>query len=265
MAQTLKLFLVPGSMQFLAIGLALGVGLLYGGPRLQRWGRGWLTGLLPFYLFLCTPVGADLVAAPLKWQYGSLRSAEQATGVDTIVALTTGSVVYKANGFEVDEMGLFTSQNAMEAARIYRMLGSPTVLATGGVVPGGDQRFTESELMGDGLVRLGVPRDRIILETRSRNTLEQTGNSAEILRKRGTKRFVLVTDSDHMPRALATFRALGLDPVPSVAALTYATPPGLINRLRPAVGAYRLSDHACYEYFAIAYYWSRGLLGLEKP
>jgi hypothetical protein len=30
MAQTLKLFLVPGSIQFLAIGLALGVGLLYG-------------------------------------------------------------------------------------------------------------------------------------------------------------------------------------------------------------------------------------------
>jgi uncharacterized SAM-binding protein YcdF (DUF218 family) len=259
MAQTLKLFLVPGSIQFLAIGLALGVGLLYGGPRLQRWGRRWLTGLLPFYLFLCTPVGADTVAAPLRWQYGSLVSAAQATGIDTIVALTTGSLVYKANGFEVDEMGLFTSQNAMETARVYRMLGSPTVLATGGMIVDGLQQSAESELMADGLVRLGIPRDRILLETRSHNTREQAANTAEMLRKRGAKRFVLVTDSDHMPRAIATFRALGLDPVPSVAALTYTTPPGIINRLRPSVGAYRLSDHACYEYFAIAYYWGRGL------
>jgi uncharacterized SAM-binding protein YcdF (DUF218 family) len=265
MAQTLKLFLVPGSIQFLAIGLVLGVGLLYGGPRLQRWGRRWLTGLLPLYLFLGMPVGADLVAAPLKWRFGSLLSAEQVAGVDTIVVLTTGSLVYKASGFEVDEMGLFTSQNAMETARVYRLLGSATVLATGGMVVERLQRSAESEVLADGLVRLGVPRDRILLETRSHNTQEQAENTAEMLRKRGTKRFVLVTDAHHMPRAIATFRALGLDPVPSVAALTYATPPGIINRLRPSVGAYRLSDHACYEYFAIAYYWSRGLFGLEKP
>ena len=265
MAQTLKLFLVPGSIQFLAIGLALGVGLLYAGPRLARWGRRWLTGLLPLYLFLSMPIGADIVAAPLRWRYGSLSSAQQVARVDTIVTLTTGSLVYKANGLEVDEMGLFTSQNAMETARVYRLLGSPTVIATGGIIPGGDQRFPEAELMADGLVRLGVPRERILLETRSRNTREQAANSAEMLRKRETKRFVLITDSDHMRRALATFRRLGLDPVPSVAALTYATPPGILNRLRPEVGAYRLSDHACYEYFAIAYYWSRGLLGLENP
>jgi uncharacterized SAM-binding protein YcdF (DUF218 family) len=262
MAQTLKLFLVPGSIQFLAIGLALGVGLLYGGPRLQRWGRRSLTGLLPLYLFLSLPIGADIVAAPLRWQYGSLASAESAAGVDTIVALTTGSLVYKASGFEVDEMGLFTSQNAMETARVYRMLGSPAVLATGGMIVAGLQRSAESELMADGLVRLGIPRDRILLETRSHNTEEQAANTGEMLRKRGTKRFVLVTDSDHMTRAIATFRALGLDPVPSVAALTCTTPPGILNRLRPSVGAYRLSDHACYEYFALAYYWSRGLLGL---
>jgi uncharacterized SAM-binding protein YcdF (DUF218 family) len=265
MAQSFKLFLVPGSVQFLAIGLALGVGLLYGSTRLQRWGRVWLTALLPFYLFLCTPVGADTVAAPLAWQYGSLRSADEAAGIDTIVALTTGSLVYKANGFEVDEMGMFTSQNAMETARIYRMLGSPTVVVTGGIVTNGEQRFAESEVMADGLVRLGVPRERIILETRSRNTREQATNSAHVLQQQGTKRFVLVTDSDHMPRAMATFRARGLEPVPSVAVLKYTTAPGIIHRLRPTAGAYRLSDHACYEYFARLYYWSLGLLGAEEP
>jgi uncharacterized SAM-binding protein YcdF (DUF218 family) len=265
MTQMLKLFLVPGSVQFLAFGLVVGVGLLYGSQRLQRWGRWWLSGLLPFYLFLCMPVGADVVAAPLAWQYGSIASARDAAGVDTIVAVTTGSLVYKANGFEVDEMGMFSSLNAMETARVYRILGSPAVIVTGGVVTDGEQRFSESELMADGLVRLGVPRERIVLESRSRNTREQAANSAGVLKRRATKRFVLVTDSDHMPRALASFRAQGLEPVPSVAPLKYTTPPGLLNRLRPALGAYRLSDHACYEHFARFYYWGRGLLGRAGP
>ncbi|HEX7484587.1 MAG TPA: YdcF family protein [Vicinamibacterales bacterium] len=264
MAQTFKLFLVPGSVQFLAIGLVAGVALLYGGKRPQRWGRLWLTGLVAFYLVLCTPVGSDIIAAPLAWQYGSLASAEQAKGVDTIVALTTGTWVYQAGGLEVDEMGKPTSHNAMEAARIYRMLGSPMVIATGGIVLDGQQRDPESVVMAEGLVRLGVPRERIILETRSRTTREQAMNSSEMLRRRGTKRFVLITDSEHMPRAMSMFRAQGLDPVPSVAALRDTTPPGLVHRLRPTIGAYLQGDRACYEYLARLYYWSRGLLGLEK-
>jgi uncharacterized SAM-binding protein YcdF (DUF218 family) len=265
MAESFKLFLVPGSVQFLAVGLALGVGLLYGGPRLQRWGRRWLTGLLPFYLFLCTPVGADVMSAPLAWRYPPVDTAAQVAGLDTVVAITTGSWVYKARGLEVDEMGKFTSFNALETARVYRLMKSPTVLVAGGMVVDGLQRSAESEVMADGLVRLGVPRDRIILEVRSHNTGEQAAHSAELLKMRGTKRFVLVTDSEHMPRTLAAFRAQGLDPLPSPSSPRVTTPPGLLFRLRPTLGAYLQSDRACYEYFAIAYYWSRGLLGLEKP
>jgi uncharacterized SAM-binding protein YcdF (DUF218 family) len=264
MAESFKLFHVPGSVQFLAVGLALGVGLLYGGSRLQRWGRRWLTGLLPFYLFLCTPVGADLVSAPLTRRYPPVETATQVAGLDTVVAITTGSWVYKARGLEADEMGKFTSFNALETARVCRLMGSPTVLVTGGMVIDGLQRLAESEVMADGLVRLGVPRDRILLETRSHNTGEQAANSAEMLRKRGTKRFVLVTDSEHMTRALAAFRALGLDPLPSASSLRVTTAPGVLHRLRPTIGAFLQSDRACYEYFAIVYYWSRGLLRLES-
>jgi len=265
MAESFKLFLVPGSVQFLAVGLALGVGLLYGGPRRQRWGRRWLTGLLPFYLFLWTPVGADVVSAPLAWRYPPIDTAEQVEGLDTVVAITTGSWVYKARGFEVAEMGKFTAFNALETARVSRLMGSPTVLVAGGMVVDGLQRSAESEVMADGLVRLGLPRDRILLETRSHNTGEQAVNSAEMLKKRGTKRFVLVTALEHMPRTLAAFRAQGLEPLPSPSSPRVLTPPGLVYRLRPTLGAYLQSDRACYEHFAFAYYWVRGRLGAEKP
>lgn len=265
MAESFKLFLVPGSVQFLAVGLVLGVGLLYGGPRLQRWGRRWLTGLVPSYLLLCTPAGADLVSAPLAWRYLPVDTAAQVAGLDTVVAITTGSWVYKARGLEVAEMGRFSSFNALETARVYRLMGSPTVIVSGGMVVDGLQRSAESEVMADGLVRLGVPRDRLLLETRSHNTREQAANTAELLRKRGTKRFVLVTASEHMPRTLSAFRARGLDPIASPSSLRVTTPPGLLYRLRPTLGAFLQSDRACYEYFAVAYYWTRGLLGADKP
>jgi len=125
--------------------------------------------------------------------------------------------------------------------------------------------MAESEVMADGLVRLGVPRDRLLLETRSHNRREQAANTAELLRKRGTKRFVLVTASGHMPRTLSAFRARGLDPIASPSSLRVTTPPGLLHRLRPTLGAFLQSDRACDEYFAIAYYWARGLLGLDGP
>ncbi len=251
-------------MQFLAFGLALGVGLLYGGPRLQRWGRLWLTVVLPFYLFLCTPIGADVVSAPLTWRYGTIERAEQAAGVDTIVAITTGSWVYKARGLEVDEMGKFTSHNALETARVFRLMAKPTVVVTGGMVVDGQQQFTESEVMADGLARLGVPRDRMVVEPRSHNTREQAANSAEILKKRGTKRFVLVTDAEHMPRALAAFRAQGLDPVPSVSVLRVSTPPGPSHRLRPTLDAYLQGERACYEVLRQGLLLASGHAGADR-
>jgi uncharacterized SAM-binding protein YcdF (DUF218 family) len=264
MVPAFKLFLVPGSVQFLACGLALGVTLLYFGARARRWGRGWLTGLLLFYLVLSTPAGADFIAAPLTRQYGALARADQVRGIDTVVALTTGTWVYRANGFEVAEMGKPTSHNAMEAARVCRLLRDPTVIVTGGVVIDGQQQNAEAEVMAEGLVRLGVPRERLVLETRSRDTWQQAENSAKILRARGTTRFVLVTDSEHMPRAMSVFRSQGFDPVPSVSELRFTLPPGWVHRFRPSLGAYQQSDRAFYEYFARAYYWGLGVLGTKR-
>ncbi len=255
MVQTAKLFLVPGSLQFFAVALVVGVALLYGGQRLQRWGRVWLSVLVVAYAILSTPVGADLLASPLTRLNGRLTSAAQAPGVDTIVTLTTGTLVYRADDFEVVEMGNATAHNAMETVRVYRLLGAPTVLATGGIVVADQQRSPEAAVLGDGLVKLGIPRNRIILETQSRTTREQAVESAGILRRRGTRRFVLITDSEHMPRAMAVFRTLGLDPIPSVSVLDTTTPPGLLYRIQPGINAYLQSNRACYEYLARLYYW----------
>lgn len=260
MATFVKLFLVPGSIAFLVVSLVVGVALLYGSDRMRRWGRVWLTLVLLVYAFLATPFGADAVSAPLVRGFTPVTAKEQAAGVDTLVVLSTGGEVYRAYGEEVAEMGKATSFNALEAARLYRLVAPRAVIASGGVVDPHARRATEAEILANGLVRLGVPRDRIVLEARSRTTREQAVNVAEMLKKRGTRRFLLVTGADHMPRARATFRERGLDPIPSVARYAMAWHPSFWQQLRPSINALRQSDWACYEYLARLYYWWQGWL-----
>jgi len=158
-------------------------------------------------------------------------------------------------------MGKSTSLNAIEAARVYHLLGAPGVIATGGIVHPGEQRRSEADVLCDGLVRLGIPRDHIVVESRARNTREQASFSADLLRRRGQTRVVLITDAEHMPRAMAMFREQGLDPIPSVSVLAETTPPGIFHQIRPTLNAFLQSDRACYEYAARLYYWVQGFLG----
>ena len=59
-------------------------------------------------------------------------------------------------------------------------------------------------------VEFGVPEERIIVEGRAANTFENAVYSGRIIRDRGWRQVVVVTDSFHMPRALYFFRRLGL-------------------------------------------------------
>ena len=262
MVNLVKLFLVPGSVGFLVLGLATGVALLYASARLQRWGRAWLTVLLVVYAFLSTPLGTDLVVAPLAGE--SIESAADVAGLHSIVVLSTGGEVYRAGGLEVAEMGRFTSFNALEAARLQRLIGpGATVIASGGIVNRGARQRPEAEVLADGLVRLGVPRSQVIIEAGSRTTREQAVLVAALLKRRRVSRFLLVTTSDHMGRAAAAFRAEGVDPVAAPSVPRLATAPGLLHRLRPSLNALRQSDWACYEYLARLYYWAQGWWGAK--
>ncbi|MCX6545060.1 MAG: YdcF family protein [Acidobacteria bacterium] len=257
-ANIVKSLLIPGSIPFLVFGLVAGVALLFGPQALQRWARRWLLLLLLLYGFLSTPFGANMLAGPLVREFSPIQTREQAGGADTVVVLSVSSSVYSANGQAVAEMGKATALNALEAARVFRLLGHPAVVASGGMVDGGQPGPTPGEILRNALVTLGVPEQYIETESRSRTTREQGLFVAELLRARGVRRFVLVTEANHMPRAVATFRQLGLDPLPSPSPFFLESPKGILQQLRPNFSALQLSDWASYEHLARAYYWLRG-------
>lgn len=58
----------------------------------------------------------------------------------------------------------------------------------------------------------GVPDRRVVFELESRNTYENALESSRIAAERGWRSLVMVTSADHVERALASFRRVGLDP-----------------------------------------------------
>jgi uncharacterized SAM-binding protein YcdF (DUF218 family) len=63
---------------------------------------------------------------------------------------------------------------------------------------------------------LGIPSSRLIMERRSRNTLENAEFSKELAFPKPGERWLLVTSAYHMPRAVGLFRKVGfaVEPYP---------------------------------------------------
>lgn len=98
---------------------------------------------------------------------------------------------------------------------------APLVIVSGGRRWGA---LVEARVLGAQLRAAGVPAEAIAEELCSFSTVENALLSAALLRRRGGRTAVVVTCPWHMPRALADFRAAGLDVVPVPTAAGPATP-----------------------------------------
>lgn len=88
-----------------------------------------------------------------------------------------------------------------------RRTGAPILVVCGGV---GRRPPAEAVVMAGIAEHLGVARDRIVLEDRSRSTLEQAEEVAALARAAAWHIVVVVTDRYHLPRAVHLFRRAGL-------------------------------------------------------
>lgn len=68
----------------------------------------------------------------------------------------------------------------------------------------------ESAFMLDLLESFGVARARVVLEERSRNTVENARFTKSLVEPKPGERWLLVTSAIHMPRAIGAFRQAGL-------------------------------------------------------
>lgn len=96
-----------------------------------------------------------------------------------------------------------------EAERCWRAGLSDTILVAGGRTAG--SRRSEAEVGREVLESWGVPPEAILIEDRSRHTLENLHQVREVGRARAWSRLLLVSDPLHLARIGALARGLGLE------------------------------------------------------
>jgi len=131
------------------------------------------------------------------------------------------------------------------AVKLYEDGIAPVFIVTGGKLP--DDRTTEAAAARAYALGHGVPADAILVEDRSRTTLEQLRTVAEMLRERGLHSAVLVSDRTHMLRSLRIARDQGID--------AYGSPTTTSPVENDLVGQVRATGH---EVGALALYFLAG-------
>lgn len=102
-----------------------------------------------------------------------------------------------------------------EGARIAAMVKLARAYPDARIVySGGDaslfgNQVPESSYVYPLLDSFGVARDRVILESRSRNTAENAVFTKDLVKPKPDERWLLVTSAKHMPRAIGCFRRAG--------------------------------------------------------
>src|SRR5215469_9900994 len=79
-----------------------------------------------------------------------------------------------------------------------------------------DNDAREADYAGAIFESLGIPRSRLIMERRSRNTYENARFTADMVKPKPGERWLLVTSAFHMPRSVGLFRKAGftVEPYP---------------------------------------------------
>jgi len=198
---------------------------------------------------------ADGLQGALERQYPP-RPVSAVPSADAIVVLGGAIGAPRPPRVHPDLSG--AADRVWHAARLYHAGRAPLIIASGGTVPWQDQRFREATAMQRLLTRWGVPADSVLLEARSANTYENARYTADVVRRRGLDRVLLVTSAQHMRRALATFRSAGVNARP--AATDYHVTDGSTSVLDlvPSADALGGSTAAIREYVGYLVYRGRG-------
>jgi uncharacterized SAM-binding protein YcdF (DUF218 family) len=260
LAKVLWFLLQPSTLMVAAVltGTALSV------TKWCRLGRGlaWV-GCVALAVCGIAPVG-DALIQPLESRF-------ERADLDRVGPSITGIIVL-GGGEDGQALGAPQLAGLNEAAERYteavalaRRLPEARVVFSGG--SGRLLTVEEPEAEGAGrlFAALGIAKDRITLETRSRSTHENALLTAQVLAPRPDQRWLLVTSAWHMPRAMGCFRRAGfaVEPWP----VDYRTPRPLdMTRAYGSVPeGLRRIDFVTREYVGLVAYYLTGRIEALLP
>jgi uncharacterized SAM-binding protein YcdF (DUF218 family) len=209
-----------------------------------------------FYLAASVYIVSATLALPLT--HGQTLFASRVGGRGAAIVLLGGGGE-RVGGADraLSRMSRAEALRVLEAARVFALVSPDWIISSGGPDPSEPLVQPSSIVMRDALVGLGVPPERIRLESTSRTTHDEAVLIAPMLRSLGAERAIVVTSPIHMPRALGAFRAVGVNALAAPA----PDPEGFAawrQRWLPTDGGLDYTADLAHEVVGLPYYWARG-------
>ena len=199
----------PGTLVLFLLGF--GIFQLIRSPSSRKKGLVMVgMGVVCFYLFSAAPLPNALLY-PLESRYEPITSADNLSGIKYIVVLS-GDLRQNEEVPLTSQLAVSTALRVVEAIRLFHMLGGGPVLVMSGGSGMGEKMAALAQ-------SLNIPPAKLLLETQSRDTHDQAMGLRAVLKDHP---FLLVTSASHMPRAMAIFQSLGMDPDAAPADFRYS-------------------------------------------
>jgi len=242
------------------IALLIGYGAILIWTGWARWGRRFVSiGAILLLVVGLSPLGNALIV-PLEDRFprANLDAPPAPTGIIILGGAEDRLVGSARKAPTLNEAG----ERLLEGAILAHRFPEAKVAFSGG--DAGILYKSDSEAEGAAalLTQLGVPRERLILESDARDTYENAVYLKKELTARGeldlTKRWLLITSAYHMPRSMGAFREAGfyVEPWP----VDYRTR-GKEDLTRPfdkVSEGLRRVDTATREWVGLLAYWLTG-------
>ncbi|MEP7029392.1 MAG: YdcF family protein [Pseudolabrys sp.] len=202
LSKTAVFFLLPSNF-IIALGIA-GVVLLF--TRFARAGKYMaVASIVLLMLAGFLPIGR-LLTHPLEQRFPPWDASRGAP--DGIIVL--GGVINPRLTRHYGETAVNADVARLVAlAKLARAFPNARIVFTSGDSSLTASEEAEADYLYPLLDDFGIPRSRVQLEPRARNTFENAVFSKELMQPKPGERWLLVTSARHMPRSMGSFRRVG--------------------------------------------------------
>jgi uncharacterized SAM-binding protein YcdF (DUF218 family) len=206
-------------------------------------------------IVFCTPLAAWLALGSLEWLNPPL--IQRPAGAQAIVVLASyvRPPIPAHPNPEPDDATLY---RCYLTAEMYHDGPPCPVIVSGGYADSSEVDSACAQAMRRLLIQLQISPSDLVFEQHSRTTRENASESAKLLKERNLHKIIVITNTDHLPRAAACFRKLGFDVTPCGCHFSATDPNDWILELVPTPDAARLNQAVCHEWIGLVWYWWNG-------
>jgi uncharacterized SAM-binding protein YcdF (DUF218 family) len=213
-----------------------------------------LTGTLILFVLSLLPV-SNLIVYSLEGKYVPV-SDEALSSLDVMVILDGGLNAVGSYKDNPEPSGI-TYSRLLNGVRFYKQSSADILALSGGAFLPDTE--SAAEVMKKIAIELGVPESDIVIETKSRNTMENASELVKVLPKGQGRRIGLVTSSLHIQRATRAFsKSFPNDTIiPIPVNHQYNPVPFDIKTVIPSAGVFANSSQVLRDWIALLWYTIR--------